>query len=183
MKFWDPSNSTSTSSSSHFSVPFGAPSFFGLQGVSLPPMPDPQPPPPSASSTLHQRPHFPSLHDSSSSSSIEVPSQQQQQQEQGSMMVSDIDGFFVANPNTIDPFLSEVREGVTTNPKTEEFVWHPTDCSLYRLDSAQGRQALISEPNAVKLRFPPGTMINTKEKDGALATPAYSPAHPHSNEW
>lgn len=133
------------------------------------------------------RPSYPSL--DSSSSSIEVPNESHGQGQgggqgqQGSMMVSDIDGFFIANPNTIDPFLNEVRRDVSTNAKTEEFIWHPTDCTLYKLESAQGKQALANEPGCVKLRFPPGTMINAKEKDGAWASPAYSPGHPHSNEW
>lgn len=128
---------------------FGAPALFGLQGISLPPMPAPR---------------------SSAAASAGVS-------------MTELDGFYVANPSTIDPFLNEVRD-VTLNSKTEEYIWHPADCTLYRLDSAQGRQALAAaEPGCTKFRFPPGTMIMTIEKDGAIASPAYSPAHPHSNEW
>lgn len=182
-------------------APFGAPALFGLNGISLPPMPEPSQaavsPMTATAGTTSAVPPMSSLRSSFSSSSFAHPHTRSDSIDVpalgsgnsgllgssggGSMKVSDIDGFFVANPNAIDPFLSEVRD-VVLNSRTEEYVWNPADSALYRVDTAQGRQAL-NEPGCTKFRFPPGTMILTKEKDGQTASPAYSPGHPHSNEW
>lgn len=84
-----------------------------------------------------------------------------------------------AGQDVIDPVIKAERP---TNRDTAEFVWSPMDCTLYGMDSIRANAAL-TEPDAVKLVFPPGSMIMAKEKDGVVASPAYTLTHPHSNEW
>lgn len=106
----------------------------------------------------------------------------------------------VAPPDTID---SSIVAQVETNIGTEEYIWSPQDATLYELGNARA-QAAIGVPGAIKLVFPPATvswrccgnslvttsadfaltqMIMAWEKDGSLASPAFRPLHPHSNQW
>ena len=88
---------------------------------------------------------------------------------------------FTARTDTIDPFLL-AQHDVVHNENTLEYVWSRSDSTLCKADSAQGQQAL-TESGSVKFIFPPRTMLLSYEKDGTIATPAYSNLHPHSNEW
>ena len=84
-----------------------------------------------------------------------------------------------AGQDVIDPAVLQERP---SNLNTEEFVWSPSDCCLYGIGNPRAPAAL-KEPDAVKLVFPPATMLIAKEKDGMMASPAYTLTHPHSNEW
>lgn len=86
-----------------------------------------------------------------------------------------------ARVDTIDPFLL-AQPDVTHNEHTLEYVWSRSDSTLYKAESLQGQQAL-TEAGSVHFIFPPRTMLLAYEKDGTIATPAYSNLHPHSNEW
>jgi hypothetical protein len=87
----------------------------------------------------------------------------------------------IAREDTIDPFLL-ADPCVMPNDTTLKYVWSHSDTTLYKADTAQGQQAL-TESGTIQLVFPPRTMLMAQEKDGTLATPAYSNLHPHSNEW
>lgn len=86
-----------------------------------------------------------------------------------------------ARTDTVDPFLL-AQPDVIHNEQTLEYVWSRSDSTLYKLESLQGQQA-ITESGSIQFVFPPKTMLLTYEKDGTIATPAYSNLHPHSNEW
>lgn len=88
---------------------------------------------------------------------------------------------FTARSDTIDPFLL-AQHDVIHNENTLEYVWSRSDSTLYKAESLQGQQA-VTEPGTIKFVFPPRTMLLAYEKDGTIATPAYSNLHPHSNEW
>jgi hypothetical protein len=88
---------------------------------------------------------------------------------------------FTAPVDTIDPFLL-AQPDVSYNEQTLEYVWSRSDSTLYKLESLQGQQAIM-ETGSIHFIFPPKTMLLSHEKDGSIATPAYSNLHPHSNEW
>lgn len=88
---------------------------------------------------------------------------------------------FTAQIDTIDPFLL-AQADVSHNEETLEYVWSRSDSTLYKSESLQGQQAIM-ESGSIHLIFPPKTMLLSYEKDGSIATPAYSNLHPHSNEW
>lgn len=80
---------------------------------------------------------------------------------------------------TIDP---AVLEQVETNPKTEEYIWSHADQSLYELGNIRAANAK-GQPGSIRMVFPPHTFICAWEKDGTMASPAFRPLHPHSNQW
>jgi hypothetical protein len=84
-----------------------------------------------------------------------------------------------ATADTID---SRVLGQVETNLNMEEYIWSPADTSLYEVGNARAITAMTL-PGAIKMVFPPNTMIMAWEKDGSLASPAFRPLHPHSNQW
>lgn len=84
-----------------------------------------------------------------------------------------------AATDSIDP---SILAQVETNLNMEEYIWSPADTSLYEVGNARAIQAM-SLPGAIKMVFPPNTMIMAWEKDGSLASPAFRPLHPHSNQW
>lgn len=81
--------------------------------------------------------------------------------------------------DTIDP---SILAQVESNLNQEEYIWSPADTSLYEVGNARAIQAM-SLPGAIRMVFPPNTMIMAWEKDGSLASPAFRPLHPHSNQW
>jgi hypothetical protein len=81
--------------------------------------------------------------------------------------------------DTIDP---SILAQVETNLNQEEYIWSPVDTSLYEVGNARAIQAM-SLPGAIRMVFPVNTMIMAWEKDGSLASPAFRPLHPHSNQW
>lgn len=84
-----------------------------------------------------------------------------------------------ASQDTIDPSIMAQHK---TNDTTQEFIWSPQDATLYELHNNRGI-TMANQPGAIKLIFPPGTMLLAWEKDGTLASPAFRPLHPHSNQW
>jgi len=84
-----------------------------------------------------------------------------------------------ASQDVIDPIILQERP---SNDETAEFIWSPLELTLYSMDSMRA-STILKEPDAVRLVFPPQTMIIAKEKDGVVSTPAYTLTHPHSNEW
>lgn len=84
-----------------------------------------------------------------------------------------------ATADTIDP---NILTQVESNLNMEEYIWSPADTSLYEVGNARAIQAMAL-PGAIKMVFPPNTMIMAWEKDGSLASPAFRPLHPHSNQW
>ena len=97
------------------------------------------------------------------------------------VLVGGTGAVLVAAPDTIDPFLLALPE-VQSNSATAEYVWSPNEVSLYDVNTPQGRQ-VVNEPGAIRMSFPPGTMITAFEKDGTVASPAHTALHSHSNEW
>jgi hypothetical protein len=90
-----------------------------------------------------------------------------------------IPSYISATSETIDP---SIITQVETNLNLEEYIWSPADSSLYELGNARALQAQ-GLPGSIKMAFPPQTMIMAWEKDGSLASPAFRPLHPHSNQW
>ena len=84
-----------------------------------------------------------------------------------------------ASNDSIDP---AILAQVETNLNMEEYIWSPADTSLYEVGNARAIQAM-SLPGSIRMVFPPNTMIMAWEKDGSLASPAFRPLHPHSNQW
>lgn len=84
-----------------------------------------------------------------------------------------------ASAETIDP---SILAQVETNLNQEEYIWSPLDTSLYEVGNARAIQAMAA-PGAIRMVFPVNTMIMAWEKDGSLASPAFRPLHPHSNQW
>lgn len=85
----------------------------------------------------------------------------------------------VAAADTID---LAILSQVDSNDKTCQYIWSPSDASLYEVSSSRAKQAML-QPGSIKLVFPPRTMIRAWEKDGTEATPDFKPLHPHSNQW
>jgi len=90
-----------------------------------------------------------------------------------------VPSYISATPETIDP---SIITQVETNLNLEEYIWSPADSSLYELGNVRALQAQ-DLPGHIKMAFPPHTMIMAWEKDGSLASPAFRPLHPHSNQW
>lgn len=84
-----------------------------------------------------------------------------------------------AAADTIDP---SILAQVESNLNQEEYIWSLADTSLYEVGNARAIQAM-SLPGAIRMVFPVNTMIMAWEKDGSLASPAFRPLHPHSNQW
>lgn len=84
-----------------------------------------------------------------------------------------------ATTETIDP---NIMTQVETNLNLEEYIWCPVDTSLYEMGNGRAIEAM-GRPGAIRMVFPPNTMIMAWEKDGSLASPAFRALHPHSNQW
>ena len=84
-----------------------------------------------------------------------------------------------AQHGTID---TSVLEKVETNTETAEYIWSQADQSLYEVGNPRAINA-IGTPGSIRMIFPPHTFICAWEKDGTLASPAFRPLHPHSNQW
>ena len=95
-------------------------------------------------------------------------------------------GLFNSFPSTVNATQGSIEDNilrqVETNLNTEEYVWAPADASLYEIGNTRAIQA-ISLPGSIRMVFPPHTMIMAWEKDGSMASPAFRPLHPHSNQW
>lgn len=97
----------------------------------------------------------------------------------GNTVFSACPSVVTAASETIDPSILAQLE---SNLNQEEYIWSPVDTSLYEVGNARAIQAM-SLPGAIRMVFPPNTMIMAWEKDGSLASPAFRPLHPHSNQW
>lgn len=86
-----------------------------------------------------------------------------------------------ASLTTIDPSYP-LQYDKQVNAVQLEYVWSHSDATLYEVGTNSATRAL-SAPGAIRFVFPPGTMIMAFEKDGSPASPAFTPMHPHSNEW
>lgn len=75
-----------------------------------------------------------------------------------------------------------ILQQVETNIHQEEFIWSPQDATLYEVGNARAIQAQNMQ-GSIRMIFPPHTYILGFEKDGAVASPAFRPLHPHSNQW
>lgn len=75
-----------------------------------------------------------------------------------------------------------ILKQVETNINTEEYIWSAQDASLYEIGNTRAIQAM-SAPDSIRMVFPPHTFIVAWEKDGTMASPAFRPLHPHSNQW
>ena len=84
-----------------------------------------------------------------------------------------------AQQGTIDP---SVLGQVENNLDTAEYIWSQVDQSLYEVGNPRAINAL-GTPGSIRMVFPPHTFICAWEKDGTLASPAFRPLHPHSNQW
>ncbi|KAL7006034.1 hypothetical protein EMMF5_004372 [Cystobasidiomycetes sp. EMM_F5] len=85
----------------------------------------------------------------------------------------------IASSDTIDQMILRERE---YNQERKEYIWSQLDLMLYEIDDPLAQNA-IREEGSIKMTFPIGTMLLCKEKDGAIASPAYTAGNPHSNEW
>ena len=95
-------------------------------------------------------------------------------------------GLFNNFPSTVTAPRGSIEDNilrqVETNLNTEEYIWAPADASLYEIGNTRAIQAM-SLPGYIRMVFPPHTLIMAWEKDGSIASPAFRPLHPHSNQW